>query len=97
MDEVERPETDEVEEAPAIQFNFTPVAVIPKRKYRKGSKYDPILEAFLKSPDKLSEISVKGKDANYLRTQLNKRIEATKKYSKITVSVTNNIAYLEKK
>jgi hypothetical protein len=40
---------------------------------------------------------VAGKDANYLRTQLKKRIDARNIESKIEVSVVNNIAYLEKK
>jgi len=79
-----------------MPFKFQPVAEKPKRAYRKGSKYDPILDAFLKSPEKLVSVNVEGKDANYLRTQLNKRIEAQRKYKKIKVSVTNNVAYLEK-
>ena len=90
-------ETKPVEKVAPIPFSFSEVKAIPKRKYRKGSKYDPILEAFLKSPDKLVKVEVPDKDANYLRTQLNKRIEALpRKYGKIKVSVTNNIAYLEK-
>jgi hypothetical protein len=40
---------------------------------------------------------VPAKDANYLRTQLKKRIDARDLNSKIEVSVVNNIAYLEKK
>lgn len=68
----------------------------PKRRYRKGSKYDPILDAFIKGTDKLCKLEVEGKDANYLRTQMNKRIEARKLDKQIEVSVTNNALYLEK-
>ena len=42
----------------------------------KGSKYDPILDTFMSGMDILVTVDVAGKDTNYLRTQLNKRIEA---------------------
>jgi len=38
---------------------------------------------------------VEGRDANYLRTQLNKRIEA-RELKDVQISVINNVAYLEK-
>ena len=77
-------------------FSLTAIKKKPSRKYRKGSKYDPILEAFIKGSDKLVSVSVENKDANYLRTQLNKRIDARELTKTIKVSVVNNIAYLEK-
>ena len=77
-------------------FSLEPVKKKPSRKYRKGSKYDPILDAFIKGTDKLVKVSVENKDANYLRTQLNKRIDARELTKKVKVSVINNIAYLEK-
>lgn len=40
-------------------------------------------------------VDVAGKDANYLRTQLNKRIEA-RRIVNVKVSVVNNVCYLEK-
>ena len=79
-----------------LKFDLSKVTSKPKRAYRKGSKYDPILDAFLKSPNKLVTLDVKGKDANYLRTQMNKRIEARKLEKKVKVSVTNAVCYLEK-
>ena len=85
-----------VEKVASVPFSFSEVKAKPKRKYRKGSKYDPILEGFLKSEHKLVKVEVTGKDANYIRTQLNKRIEASRKFAKIKVSVVNNVAYLEK-
>jgi len=78
-----------------VSFNLQPVTEKPSRKYRKGSKYDPILDAFMGSSNNLVSVSVEGKDANYLRTQLNKRIEA-RNLTGIKVSVTNNVCYLEK-
>jgi len=78
-----------------VKFDLKPVEKKPSRRYRKGSKYDPILDAFVESQDPLVEVTVTGKDANYLRTQLNKRIEA--RDLKLKTSVVNNVLYLEKR
>jgi len=78
-----------------LNFKLTPVESKPSRKYRKGSKYDPLLDAFIGGEYPLVKVTVKGKDANYLRTQLNKRIDA-RKLENIQVSVVNNVCYLEK-
>ena len=79
-----------------VKFDLQPVNKKPSRKYRKGSKYDPILDSFLDGEHALVKVEVTNKDANYLRTQLNKRIEARDITDKVKVSVVNNIAYLEK-
>lgn len=79
-----------------VKFDMTPVKKKPSRRYRKGSKYDPIIDAFLKGENDLVEVGVKGKDANYLRTQLNKRVEARALDDQVKVSVVNNVAYMEK-
>jgi len=78
-----------------VKFNLTPVEEKPSRRYRKGSKYDPILDAFVEGTDNLVTVDVSGKDANYLRTQLNKRIDA-RNLRNVKVSVVNNVCYLEK-
>jgi len=80
-----------------VKFDLKPVEKKPSRKYRKGSKYDPIIDSFLESEHNLVKVEVADKDANYLRTQLKKRIDARDLQSNIEVSVVNNIAYLEKK
>jgi hypothetical protein len=80
-----------------IQFHLRPVEKKPSRKYRKGSKYDPIIDKFLSSDHELVKVEVPNKDANYLRTQLKKRIDARELDSKLDVSVVNNVAYLEKR
>jgi len=77
-----------------VSFNLTPVAEKPSRRYRKGSKYDPILDAFMAGTDALVAVEIAGKDANYIRTQLNKRIDV--KNLRVKVSVVNNTTYLEK-
>lgn len=79
-----------------IPFKLVDVEKKPSRKYRKGSKYDPIIDGFLNGKAGLVKVEVTGKDANYLRTQLKKRIDARDLNSKIEVSVVNNVAYLEK-
>ena len=79
-----------------VKFELQPVTSKPSRKYRKGSKYDPILDSFLDGEHDLVKVEVPEKDANYLRTQLNKRIEARDIENRVKVSVVNNVAYLEK-
>jgi hypothetical protein len=80
-----------------VKFDLKPVEKKPSRKYRKGSKYDPIIDSFIESEHDLVKVEVPDKDANYLRTQLKKRIDARDLQSDVEVSVVNNIAYLEKK
>jgi len=77
-----------------VKFELKQVKVKPRR-YRTGSKYDPILDAFLEGKDSLVEVSVEGKDANYLRMQLNKRAKA-RELKGIKVSVVIDVCYLEK-
>jgi len=77
-----------------VSFDLFPVEKKPSRKYRKGSKYDPILDKFLEDKNKLVVVEVAGKEANYVRTQLKKRIDA--KGLKLNVTVANNKVYLEK-
>ena len=67
---------------------------MPKRRYRKGSKYDPVIDAFIEESHKLVAVEVPGKDGNYIRTQLKKRIDA--RGLNVEVSVVNNQAYMEK-
>ncbi len=78
-----------------ITFNLKPVDEKPTRKYRKGSKYDSLIDAFISGSNNLVSADVEGKEANYLRTQLGKRIEA-RNLQNVKVSVVNNICYLEK-
>lgn len=84
------------EEIKDLKFSFKPAKEKPKRAYRKGSKYDPVIDGFLASKEKMSVLTIEGYNANYLRTQINKRIEA-RNLKTITVSVVNNQCYLERK
>lgn len=78
-------------------FRLVEVHEKPSRRYRKGSKYDPIIDKFMSGKSSLVKVEVEGKDANYVRTQLKKRIDARIIGEKLEVSVVNNVAYLEKK
>lgn len=78
----------------SVKFQLNAVEEKPKRAYRKGSKYDGILDAFLKGKNEMVTVSVADKDANYLRTQLKKRIDS-RKLETIAVSVINEKVYLE--
>ena len=77
-----------------VDYTLSPVGNKPTRRYRKGSKYDPILDAFIDTESQLVEVTVKDKDSNYIRTQLKKRIDA--RSLDVQISVVNNKVYLEK-
>ena len=79
-----------------FSFYLTPVDEIPKRRYRKGSKYDSVIDKFLDGNDRLVTVEVVGRGANYIRTQLKKRIEARGLGDKVEASFIDDKAYLEK-
>jgi len=79
-----------------VKFQLKPVEKKPTKKYRKRSKYDPIIDEFLGMGTGIVEVSVEGVEPNYLRTQLNKRIEARDLKNRVKVSVINNVVYMER-
>jgi len=80
-----------------IEYELEPVEKKPLRRYRKGSKYDPLIDSFLNGPHNLVKVEAVGKNANYLRLQLKKRIDARDLSNKVEVSVVSNNTYLERK
>lgn len=91
--------TEKNTEKKTLEYKFAEVKEKPQRAYRKGSKFDPILDAFIKSNKPIVTVVIddkngKAKDANYIRTQLKKRIDA--RGDKVKVSVVNQSCYLEK-
>jgi len=78
-----------------VKFDLKPVDEKPRRKYRTGSKYDAVLDAFMKGAAGLVEVSVEDKEANYLKLQLSKRIDA-REIGGVKASVLNGVVYLEK-
>jgi len=79
-----------------LRYTLKPVESKPRRRYRRGSKYDPIIDAFLESGKDVVEVEVEGKNPNYVRMQLNKRIELRGLGDKVRTSVINNVLYLER-
>lgn len=77
-----------------IGFKFEAVKEIPTRTFDKTSKYDGILDGFLKFKGAMAKVTVPEIEVNYLRTQLDKRIK--KRGLKVKVSTSNKDVYLEK-
>jgi len=67
---------------------------IESEELEDTTKYDPILDEFMGLESKLVMVEIEGKEAKYLRTQLNKRIKA--KGLKVKTSVVNGVLYLAK-
>lgn len=70
------------------------VGKLPDRTYKKGSIYDPVLDAFLKGKDKTVRISSEGKTATYLRTALLKRVNLRE--LSMEIKTVNNEVYMIK-
>jgi len=80
-----------------VSFNIQPVDEKPRKETKapRGSKYEPIINAFMDSNHKLVRVDGTGLDANYLAGQLTKVIKS-KGIDSIEVSVRNKKVYLEK-
>ena len=87
---------EKVEKVKPPYFKMESVTSKPQRRYRKGSKYDAIVDAFIASPQKLVKLDMPNVKANYIASQLMKRLVARKLTETIDVSVLNNETYLEK-
>lgn len=82
-------------EVKELDFKINEVKEKEPRTYKKGSKYDKMLDAFVSGKHKLSELVVPAfDDASYLRLQISKRIQ--KRNLDIKASVANGKVYLEK-
>ncbi len=81
-----------------INFNIQPVEEKVKRKTKpqQGSKYEPIIDAFLDSGHSLVRVEGTSLDANYLRGQLMK-VLGMKEIGLVKISVRNKEVYLEKR
>jgi len=82
-----------------IRFKIQPVEEKPDKKqspHRSGSKYEPIINAFMDSKHSLVKVEGTGIEANYLSGQL-KKVISVKDIDSVQVSVRNKEVYLEKK
>ena len=78
-----------------LKYKLVPTTKKPDRRYRKGSKYDAVLEAIQKSSETMGVVSIPDLRANYIRTQLQKRIKVLG-VKNIKLSVVNDKCYYEK-
>jgi hypothetical protein len=79
-----------------FSFNLVDVEEKPRRRFRKESKYDPIIDEFCEGASGLCRVDVPSRSANYVRLQLSKRIDARDLGMQIKVSTVGDAAYLEK-
>jgi len=79
-----------------VSFNLVDVEKKPRKRFRKESKYDPIIDMFCEGSSDLCKVDVPSREANYVRLQLKKRIDARDLVKQIKVSVVGDAAYLEK-
>jgi len=82
----------------SLNFSVEPVDEKPKKnthRGRKGSKYEPILTAFLETGHKLVRVDSTGLSAAYLSIAINKIIKK-KGIDSVKVSVRDGKVFLEK-
>ena len=78
-----------------IKFEMRKVDEKRIKTSAKRSIYDPMIDQFIEGGEELVEINVENKKANYIVTQLKKRIDVRK--LDIEVSHAQGFVYLEKK
>ena len=76
-----------------IRFELKPVAEKRRRGLRRESKYAPILDRFIGGEHDLVKVAVENRDANYMRVQLIKLIEARGLEDRVKASVANGELY----
>jgi len=77
-------------------FELKPVDERPKRSFKKGSKYDPIIDRFLLEKHDLVKVEVEDKKAGYIRINLNRLIISRGMKDRVKASVVDGGLYLEK-
>ncbi len=71
-------------------------AVTEKREKTTRSIFDPIIDEFIKSEDGLVELTVTGRSASYMKTNILKRL-VRREISNVDVTLGYGVVYLEKK
>lgn len=79
-----------------IRFELKPVDERPKRRFKKGSKYDPIIDRFIMEKHDLFKVEAENRNSNYMRLQLAKLIESRGLGNLVKASVVDGELYLEK-
>jgi len=79
-----------------MRFELKPVDERPKRSFKKGSKYNPIIDRFLIEKHDLVKVEVKDKNVGYIRYYLNRLIISRGMKDRVKASVVDGGIYLEK-
>jgi hypothetical protein len=79
-----------------VRFELKPVDERPKRGFKRGSKYDPIIDRFLMEKHDLVRVEVEDKDVGYVRINLNRLIISRGMEDGVKASVVDGGVYLEK-
>ena len=77
-----------------IRFELKPVDERPKRSFKRGSKYDPIIDRFLMENHDLVKVEAENRNSNYMRLQLAKLIESRGLGNLVKASVVDGELYL---
>ena len=76
-----------------IQYEMKPVTV--KHEKITTSIFDPIIDEFMKSENKLVEITVEDRSPSYMKSSLAKRL-AKREIANVEVTMGYGVVYLEK-
>ena len=79
-----------------ISFELKHVAEKPKRRFKRRSKYAPILNQFMEGGHGLVKVEVENRGADSIRPQLVKLIEKRGLEGRVKASVIGGALYLEK-
>lgn len=74
------------------RYEIKPVEELPRRRLRRETVYDELVEDFLKSKVKLAEISIEGKSSKTLISGLRSRVKG----KAVSVHLIAGKVYLEK-
>ena len=79
-----------------MRFELKPVDERPKRRFEKGSKYDPIIDRFIMEKHDLVKVEAENRSSNYMRFQLAKLIKSRGLGNLVKASVVDGGLYLER-
>jgi riboflavin synthase len=78
-----------------IVYSFETVKEKEVRKFSKSSIYDGMIDAFIKTKEKLVKVKIpEDANAQYLKSQLDKRLK-NREVTTVKASISNSILYLE--
>jgi len=79
-----------------MRFELKPVDERPKRSFKRGSKYNPIIDRFLMEKHDLVKVEVEDKDVGFIRYYRNRLIISRGMKDRVKASVVDGGLYLEK-